>query len=134
RRAGDVDGIVQTDRSGECQGYCQRRIPTGPEHDTGHWLVDIDPIGSAQYGLAALERGPRKAGARLKVLIVLVIDLIDVRANAYERSGLGIEDDESIVTLAGCHVPLVTQAQFKRQIRSHLVIVLDEKSDCSLSN
>ena len=69
-------------------GIARGGFPLVRGHDTGHGLVDIDPIRSAQHGLAALEGRPGKADARLKVFIVLVIDLVDVCSHAHERSGL----------------------------------------------
>ena len=86
RGTGDIDGVVETDRAGEGERDCQRRISTGSGHHAGHGLVDIDPVGSAQHGLAALEGRPGKADARLKVLVVLVIDRVDVCPHAHERS------------------------------------------------
>ena len=115
-------------------GIASGGFPLVAGHDAGHGLVDIDPVRTAQYGLAASEGRPGKADTRLKILVVLVIDRIDVRPDAHERSRLRIEDDEPIVTLARRHVPFVTQAELQRQIRSQFVIVLDKKSQCSLSD
>ena len=108
-------------RAGEGERDGQRRIPAGCGHHAGHGLVDVDPIRSAQHCLTVFEGTPGKAHARLKVLVVLVIDRIDVLSRrARAKRVCGIEDDEPIVTFARRHVPFVTQAEFQRQIRSQL--------------
>ena len=114
RRTGDVDGVIKADRTGKSQRHRERRIPTGRGDNTGHWLIDVDPIACAQHGLAVSEGRPGQADARLKVLVVLVIDPVDVRSDTHERSRVRIEDDKSIVTLARRHVPLVTQTELQR--------------------
>ena len=52
RRTSDVDGVIKPDRAGESERDGQRRISTSRGYDTGHRLVDVDPIRSAQHGLA----------------------------------------------------------------------------------
>ena len=62
--------------------------------------------------------GKCDAEAWLKILIILMIDIPAVLSEALDRGGLRVKDDEPAVAFLWCHVPLVTQAEFQREVRS----------------
>ena len=72
-----IDCIVETNTAGEVERDCQGWISAGWRHHASHRLVDIDSICSAQHCLIPAKGTPRKANARLKVLVVLVINSVD---------------------------------------------------------
>src|SRR5262249_22479628 len=78
---------------------------------------------------AVTEGGPYETDPRLKVLIVLVVNIVDVRANPDEGRSRRIEDNEPVVPFRGRHVPLVTHPEFEHDTRTKFVVVLREKSE-----
>ena len=75
---------------------------------------------------------PGHADARLEVPIVLLIDLVDVDADAHERRARRVEDDEPVVPLRGRDVPLVAQSEFERDGVAEGDVVLDEQAHGAL--
>src|SRR4030095_17053237 len=83
--------------------------------------------------LSIFEWIPGDADARLEVLVVLLIDVIEpVCADLEERACRRIEDHESVEAFRWRHVPVVTQPELERDIRTKLVVVLNVKAKCAL--
>ena len=129
-----VNGIVETNRAGEGKRDGHRRVRARACHHARHGLVHEDCVGCAHRRPAVFEWIPGEAETRLKVLVVLVIDLIDVGANSYERGAVRVEDNEAVVALGRRHVPLVTQAKLERQVRPQLIVVLHEEAERTLGD
>src|SRR4029434_6406942 len=118
----------------EGERHGERRVRCDRRYDASQWLLGEDPVCSAQHGLPASRQVPCKADARLKVLIVLVVDLIDMCAGAQERNGPWVEDNEAAVPLSGRHIPVITQAELYGQVRPQQEAVLHEETERFLVN
>src|SRR5678816_1664630 len=84
RRTSQIDGVVEADRTGEGKWNSQRWISTRCRYDAGHRLVYIDSVRAAQHGLSFPKGHPGKAHARLKVLVILMIDGVDIVSDAHQ--------------------------------------------------
>ena len=89
-------------------------------------------IGRAQHRATVRRETPGHADARLEVPIVLLIDLVDVDADAHERRARRVEDNEPVIPLRGRDVPLVAHAEFEREVSPKGDVVLDEQAHGAL--
>src|SRR5262249_17532179 len=106
----------------------------GARHQTGHRLVGQDRIGSPDRSFAVAERVPGKTDTRLKVLIVLVINIVVVCTGPNERSAPRIEYDKTVVAFGRSHIPVVPKSKLERQVRPQPVVVLHKEPDRALSD
>src|SRR5204862_7690581 len=109
--------------------HCQRRIRRGAEHDTRHWLICQQAVTSSDRCFAVLKWIPADPNARLNVLVVLMVDVGYITPDSQQRSTRRIEDYETVIALAGSHIPVVANSQFERKIRPQLEIVLQQKAN-----
>src|SRR5215469_7799124 len=105
---GQANRIVQTDRAGVGERGSERRVRGGGHDDIRSGLVYKNPISRAHRSLAILEWVPGKAKPRLKIPVVLMVDLLALLPDADKRGRLRVEDNEAAIALVGCHVPFVT--------------------------
>ena len=75
----------------------------------------------------SVRRRPRHAEARLEVPVVLLIDLVDVHADADQRRGGRVEHDELVVPLGRRDVPFVAQPEIEREVGADPDVVLREE-------
>src|SRR4029077_6393144 len=115
-RPSKVNGVVELDRpcNGERDG--ERRVRTRGDYHARHRLVRQDCVSRAHYRLTEPEGIPSETDARLNIPAVLVINLIKVYAYAQQRGALRVEDNKAVVAFAWRHIPVVTQAEFERQV------------------
>ena len=95
-----VNRVLEPDRPGEGERDGQRRVPARASYHARHGLVHEDRVGASHRRLSVFERVPGEAEARLKILVVLMIDLVDSVPDAHQRGGLRVKDDKAVVALA----------------------------------
>ena len=104
----------------------ERWVARSVPDDRRAWLVYRPPVGGSHHGPAVRRWRPRHAEARLEVQIVLLIDLLDVDADAHQRRGGFIEHHELVVPFGRGHVPFVAQPEIDRQVGTESDLVLSE--------
>ena len=82
-RLRQIDGAAQRNRSGRRERRRKRRVARRVVDRGGARLVDRRAIGGAHDGAAVAAERPRQPEARLDVVVVLAIDLVDVDADAH---------------------------------------------------
>ena len=108
---------------GGLAAYLKRRSPGVARHDR---------ISGAHGCLAILKRIPGKADSGLKVLCICLVNLIDIPADINQCDPRRIKDVEAVEALRWSHVPLVTEAEFERQIRPPLETIQGEEIERAL--
>ena len=132
RRTREIKRIIKANRSAEGERYRQRRVSRGWDNDAGHGLIRLNRVCGTQGSLAIFERIPNHADSRLKILVVLVIDLIEIGTDTDQRRSCRIENNEPVIALGRRQVPVVTQSQFGSEIRPGFKIVLNKEPECAL--
>src|SRR5205085_2896651 len=130
--ARDGERVVEANGSAEGERGCERRVGARGRDEVGDGLVNEYCVSAAQRCLAVAPRVPSEAYARLKVLVVGVIDGRDAFVDLHERARGRVEDDEAVVALSGRHVPVVSKAQIERQVGPELEAVARERAPSAL--
>ena len=126
------DRVVDRDRAGRRQRQGKRGIRCRAPDGGRAWLVHRPRIGRADHRVAVARRTPHDAQARLEVRVVLLMDLVDVHADAQQRRAGRVEDHELVVALGRRDVPLVPQSDLDGEVGSEDHAVLREKSHGAL--
>src|SRR5262245_20555772 len=104
---------MKRNRASECERDSKRWICTATRRDVRQRLVHLNCICRSYRGFSVLKRIPGEADTRLKVLIVLLVEIIDVSTNTEQRNSLRIKNDKAVVAFSGGNIPVVTQAKLK---------------------
>ena len=131
---GCIEQMRRWDSAWECNTGSERRIRGIPSDQVCNRLIGKNRISATHRCLTILERIPGEPDPGLKVFPIGVIHGRNTVINLNKRIGLGNIIHEAIKPLSGRHQPVPTKTQLKGQIRSYPVIVLNEKTERSLSN
>src|SRR6185503_8067913 len=125
--AGDVHSVVESDGSVKSQRSRKRRIRRVAGYGIRHGLIGQNRVGTAHARPSVFERVPGESYSRLDVAFVVFIQLAIGDPN--QRAGCLVEVDEAVESLCRRYEKVITQAEFEREIRLELEVVLHEKSN-----